>query len=145
MRQTSFKIKLVSIFLVAFVCLNAGGAVCVAFCQTTLESVSAPPEHCPLKKKAGHCDPAGEDKNKPAAESIGDGQVDCCPMTVSFVAAPFESKTYSFETPAIAALAKTRFREPAEFQTVQDSPRYAYRGPPLDRRVDRIKHCILRI
>ena len=135
---------MIAIFLVAFVCLNAGGAVCVAFCQSAVEAIAASQDHCPLKKKAAHCDPQPRDNKDTAAKAAGEA-TDCCPMTLSFVGAPFEKRAISSETAAIAASVQTNFTIRAGFLTAFTSSPPAYRGPPLDRRLDRVKRCLIRI
>jgi hypothetical protein len=90
-------IKLTALFVVAFICLNAGGAMCVAYCQTF--NVTAEPEHCPLKKLSNHCDKANE-SDLSAAASIGTGESDCCTMTVSFLAESWLASTFRDQTSA---------------------------------------------
>jgi hypothetical protein len=145
MHAKSSKFKLIAIFLVAFVCLNAGGAVCVAYCQTAMETLSASQDHCPLKKKASHCDPDVVENGFPTAESAGNGQIDCCAMTVSFIAAPIEKRFFSFEPAAALVSLKVRTGFPSAFESAGLASPPPYRGPPLDRRADRIKHRIIRI
>jgi len=144
MHPKSFKTRLIAIFLVAFVCLNAGGTVCVAYCQSAMEAIAAGEEHCPLKKKAEHCDPQPQEKHDTAARAVGES-IDCCTMTLSFVGAPFEKRAFSSETAEISVSVKTKFTSPAGFLTTFKTSPPAYRGPPLDRRADRVKHCLIRI
>jgi len=144
MHPKSVKTKLIAIFLVLFVCLNGGGALCVAYCQAVLETVSAPAEHCPLKKKADHCDPDGPEKDTASAVASSH-ELDCCPLTLSFVCGPIETKRFSFESAAVALIADVPTGSPAIPVLTVESPPPAYRGPPLDRRVERVKNCIIRI
>ena len=145
MDPKSFRIKLIAVFLVAFVCLNAGGALCVAYCRSVLEKASDPAEHCPLKKKASHCD---TENSEPVAAvaSLAGNKIDCCPMTISFIGAPIEKKSLFFEPAAVALVVPVRHDPPSVTLNAasQISPP-AYRGPPLDRRVERVKNCIIRI
>ena len=135
--------KLTSIFVTAFICLNVGGAMCVAYCQ----SFGAPAEsseHCPLKKVSKHCNGhEGDDPQFPAVGSTVDP--DCCPMTVSFFAGPVEKN--SFSTDAVTEVVETKLPVVSlRFKSADVLDRsFNYRGPPLDRRVDRLKHCIIRI
>ncbi|MGD9562137.1 MAG: hypothetical protein AB7F88_07945 [Pyrinomonadaceae bacterium] len=133
-----------SLFIIAFVCLNAGGAVCVAYCQSALEAIAASEEHWPLKKKAAHCDPAQSDQQEKASAAVGN-EINCCPMTLSFVGAPFEKRTFHFETAEFPVIAKSDFAAPATLISSRQTFPPAYRGPPRDRRVERLKHCIIRI
>jgi hypothetical protein len=144
MHSKSLTTKLIAVFLVAFVCLNAGGAMCVAYCQSVLEKASVLADHCPLKKKAAHCDPVKSEEGTSVA-SLGSNEIDCCPMTVSFIGAPIEKRNLSFEAAAISLVAAVRAELPAvPARAARVSPP-AYRGPPLDRRVERVKNCIIRI
>ena len=145
MHAKSLRIKLIAVFLVAFVCLNAGGAVCVAYCQTAVEAVIASKDHCPLKKKASHCDPGKGEDTAPSADSIGSSKIDCCVMTVSFIAAPIEKRVFSFQVPAVLVLTDSRPNLPISFQPTRKILPSAYRGPPLDHKVDRIKNRVIRI
>jgi hypothetical protein len=146
MSKRSYKIKLVAAFVIAFVCMNAGGAVCVAYCQSFEIAAIEAPEHCPLKKAGSHCDKAGEGEDKRDSIATQAGELDCCPMTVSFFAAPIEKNSLSFSRPAVATASSPRSFE-LEFAVDRTLPTTAnYRGPPLiDRRNLRIQHCILRI
>ena|SRR5215211_5631670 len=145
MHLKSFKTKLIAVFLVAFVCLNAGGAMCVAYCQSALEKVSASTEHCPLKKKGNHCDPDSPERAGAPTNSVSSNEVDCCPMTVGFVGGPIEKKTVTFETAAVAVVATIRHEAPTFPDKAAQILPPAYRGPPLDRRVERVKNCVIRI
>lgn len=133
--------KLTSIFVAAFICLNAGGAMCVAYCQafdTVAES-----EHCPLKKTSEDCDGQAEQSSDSAA--VLGHELDCCPMTVSFFAGPIEKSSFSFDAAAeIAEVPQTSIAVRFAGLTFSDRS-YSYRGPPLDRRTDRLKHCLIRI
>lgn len=146
MHARSIKVKLIAIFLVAFVCLNAGGSICVAYCQAALETLAASKDRCPLKKKASHCDPGKADSNDLAADSIGSDKIDCCTMPVSFIGAPVEKRVFSFETAApAAAVVKVVWDFPVTFRSARQRHSPVYRGPPLDRRTERIKHKVIRI
>lgn len=139
------KIKLFSAFVIAFICLNAGGAACVAYCQSMGVSVTAGQAHCPLKKAGADCDRSTGAKDR---NSVGQpsGELDCCPMTVSFFAAPVEKNSNPYSEPTVAAVVTPKTRH-VEFRSNDSYPATAnYRGPPpLDRRSLRIQHCILRI
>jgi hypothetical protein len=134
--------KLTSIFVVAFICLNAGGAVCVAYCQT-FDIAAAESEHCPLKKISNDCD--GDDEQASDSATVLGDELDCCPMTVSFFAGPIEKSSFSFDAGVeIAEVAQTFVAPRFAALTLSDRS-YTYRGPPLDRRTDRLKHCLIRI
>ena len=141
MFRSRAQIRVFAIFVLAFICLNAGGALCVAYCQTF--DIAAEPEHCPLKKKAEHCDPSENSSN--LVSVIGSHEMDCCPMTVSFFAGPVEKPSFSIEAAVFTPVPVVRLATPVVRLKPHNTPFPAYRGPPLDRRVDRLKHCIIRI
>ena len=144
MHSKSLKTRLVAIFLVAFVCLNAGGTICVAYCQSAMEAIASSEDHCLLKKKADHGDPQPQEKRDSAAKAAGN-TMDWCPMTLSFVGAPLEKRAFSSGTIVLSDAVKTNIPSPAAFPSSDRSSPPTYRGPPLDRRVDRVKHCLIRI
>lgn len=143
MSSRVFTTKLLSVFLVVFVCLNAGGALCVAYCQS-FGIADIEKDHCPLAKLDDHCKKASQTSDGDSV-SIAENEMGCCPLTVSFLAAPVEPKQITTNLPAGVPTA-----EPFagfESRIVKINPRTisSYRGPPKDKRVDRIKNCILRI
>ena len=138
----SIKIRLAALFVVAFVCLNAGGAVCVAYCQSFMYAINAA-EHCPLRKADSHCNKKST-KGTEATAIAGD-EIFCCSVSVGFLPAPIEKSfrsvdvvsTLVVETPAI---------EPRVLSLPSFESSFNYRGPPpLDRRFERIKQRLLRI
>jgi hypothetical protein len=143
MFQRKASIRLTALFVIAFICLNAGGAMCVAYCQNIDETAEA--EHCPLQKLSDHCDKAQNNKN-PSAAYLGYHSPDCCPMTVSFFAGPIEKSSFSFDTAHVAETSPVEYSLPV-FVPIRTTftATFNYRGPPLDHRVDRLKHCIIRI
>lgn len=144
MVSPSFKIRFVAAFVVAFVCLNAGGAVCVAYCQSF--ALAAEPEHCPLRKAEEHCDRSRETKEKPTSIGQTSGEIDCCPMTVSLVAAPIEKSSYSFDKVFTTAIQRAEFKAVWTASKASFAVRVKYRGPPpVDSHALRIKHSVIRI
>ena len=141
----ALKIRLLALFVIAFICLNAGGAVCVAYCQS-FEVAVTEHDQCPLNQLENHSGKSENDEAGHDSVSADSGELDCCPMTVSFFAAPVEKHTYSFDSapPAAAVLSVAAVEH--EVVQVRTPPIVHYRGPPpLDRRTLRIKHCIIRI
>ena len=137
MGTSSIKVKLLAAFVVAFICLNANGIVCVAYCQSFEIAVVEPQEHCSPKKTES----PGDAVSEPA------GDLDCCPMTVSFFAAPVE-KNSTLSAPVIVAStpAPPRLAELALQPERSLLSAANYRGPPhRDLRDLRIRNCILRI
>lgn len=138
----SLKIRFLAVFVIAFVCLNAMGAVCVAYCRTS--SLSAhETQHELVKKVVHHCDKMPVD---PVERAIGAEQFDCCPMTVGFLGAPIEKSSFQYE-PILAAFVSSTSNLPALLTPQSVSGKLtAYAGPPpRDRRPDRLKHRLLRI
>lgn len=133
--------KVIALFVVAFICLNAGGAMCVAYCQT-FDMAEESGDHCPLKKKE-HCD---SHSDNPSFATLNDHGLDCCPMTVSFFAGPVEKTSFAFDaTPVVMVSPISSTERRLAVIKVLDRP-LSYRGPPpIDRRIDRIKNCIIRI
>ena len=144
MANRPLKIRFLAAFVIAFVCLNASGAVCLAYCQS-FESAVSETEHCPLKKAVEHCDKSTDGKELTSVD-LSTGELDCCPMTVSFFAAPVEKSSYSFvktsgATASQPDLSGVAFNARANFPV-----RFSYRGPPpLERSALRNKNFILRI
>jgi hypothetical protein len=138
----SAKVRLLAFFVLTFLCLNVGGALCVAYCQEFDMWASA--EHCPLEKSA-HCDKPDGD----AAEALavtGHGQTpDCCPFTVSFLGAPVEKPQVSVDQPVVLPVERIVLSHTAWTGRQLSQPTPVHRGPPLDHRFDRIKNCTFRI
>jgi hypothetical protein len=137
----SFQAKFIAAFLLLFVCMNAGGAVCVAYCRSVV--LAAAEEHCPLPKKETHCDKTETLKNDGPA--LAATKFDCCPMLVSIIPGTLETNrdfniaaatatASNILSPAFAGFTRHRFL---------NIP--AYRGPPKDERVLHITNRTLRI
>jgi hypothetical protein len=135
----SLKVRFLALFVTVFVCLNGAGAACVAYCQT-MDKPEQSADHCPLKKLSKDCEPDG-----PFFSAHGGG-IDCCPMTVSFIAGPIEKTSFSVKyAPATPVVADEVFI-PRFLSLIPLRSSISYRGPPpIDRRVDRIKHRVLLI
>jgi hypothetical protein len=141
------KIKFLAAFVIAFVCLNAGGAVCVAYCQS-YEIAAVESEHCPLKKPASeHCDKSVKESEDHASVNIQTGELDCCPMTISFFAAPVEKNSSSFLEIAVAAGGTNADLSVVANPTRPTFPNTVnYRGPPPRMRSPlRNRYFLLRI
>ena len=88
-------------FVVAFICLNAGGAVCVAYCRSMTPAADVS-EHCPLKKADSHCHKGSKAETSSEATSVAGDEIFCCSVTVGFIPAPVE-KSFRFTTLVSAA------------------------------------------
>lgn len=141
--------KILAAFVLAFLCLNVGGLVCLTYCSQIAMASAMPSsdgsylsEHCRRAKKEAE----EKDQN---AEKISATAASCCMMPVSMFAVPLEKQTrasfvlaadtapaanveiYSFSSPSIVSL------------PIDPAP--VYRPPPLDRRGERILHSVIRI
>lgn len=136
-------------FVLAFLCLNVGGAFCLTYC-TQIVMASSPSvsddshlsEHCRKAKQEA------EKKDTNSTRFTAD-EASCCMMPVSMFAAPVEKQTRA--TDILAADSAPAVR--VEFYRFA-APRLAlshiastpvYRPPPLDRRVERILNSVIRI
>jgi hypothetical protein len=136
--------RLIALFVTAFICLNAGGAVCVAYCQAF--DIAAEQENHTPDGQSEHCDKSKVENDGPVLAAAGDHELDCCPMTVSFFAGPIEKKAFSVDADASMPASEAAYLASQPFVAVyRISPAYYYRGPPLDRRVERIKNRVFRI
>ena len=143
MIPATFKAKFIAAFLVTFVGLNAGGALCVGYCRAFVLEAAAN-QHCPLAKLNDHCKKAKDTASESDAfNSVRPAQ--CCPMIAGFIAGPVEPKqTFSSASvtfPTTSAYSVT----PPSIRTFYLSPTVSYRGPPKAERRIHIKNSILRI
>jgi hypothetical protein len=140
MKETS---RYIAIFVVAFLCLNLGGALCLTHCA--LERISAEDEfaglseHCKAIKLAEKADSADSEGNTAADTNFSV----CCSVPVALVAAPIEKRT-EFEKVAAVALVPQIANIPIVPASRDAEPSIpVYRPPPLDRRGDRLLHCVI--
>jgi hypothetical protein len=102
-------------------------------------------EHCPLKQIDSHCHKGSKAETSSEATSVAGDEIFCCSVTVGFIPAPVE-KSFRFTAIVSTALADTHTFEPRLVSIPSFTSTFDYRGPPpLDRRVERIKHRLLRI
>jgi hypothetical protein len=147
MKWRSTKIKLLSFFVLTFLCFNAGGAVCVAYCQGFTQSADQK-NHCPLAKFGAHCPKSkNPTQNGPAYIEFNDNSMDCCVLSVTMIAAPVEKRQRA------ANLAPTLVAENPQLPggsvpriTTAEKPFYiTYSSPPADKRFTHIKNQVFRI
>ena len=145
MNTYALKIRFTALFIVAFICLNAGGALCVAYCRS--EGPSPGKAHPTPEQTSHHCGKSGGPKKEPVdSVALTDNRLDCCPMTVSFFGGPIEKQVRQSSPTVIALVAKIETAQLERFRVERFATRFNYRGPPpLDRRTDRIKHRLLLI
>jgi hypothetical protein len=136
-----FQTKFAAAFLLLFVCLNAGGAVCVAYCRSVV--LNAKSDHCPLAKQERHCDKTKlSEDNGPALAAT---KFDCCPMLVSFVPGTLEpNQRFNVATAAVPA-SDVPSTPAVEIPRFQFHIIPAYRGPPKDGSVIHNTNRTLRI
>ena len=146
MNPISTKTKLISIFVLAFLCLNAGGAFCLAYCQSTSAHVVATEDHCPLPKGDSDCHhTAQQPPAKEDASSVGSGAVTCCSLAINVLVAPIERKQVSQDLVA-AASEQPVVSTPVFAASSLPSIRPLYLRPLVrDRRFERIKNRVFRI
>jgi hypothetical protein len=145
MSPISIKTKLLSIFVLAFLCLNAGGAVCLVYCTAPLKTAEA--EHCPLPKASQeHCPHANKSQAPKGDVTLAESNaVSCCSLAINVLVAPIERKQVSHELAAVASerpvvstpvfgFSSVSFVQPLKNQTLI-----------RDRRFERIKNRVFRI
>lgn len=138
--------KALAVFVLAFLCLNVGGALCLTVCneifaaETVAASDSHLSEHCKQAKRAA-------EEREQGLTKIEAGEASCCMMPVAMFAAPVEKRPeFQVVTTAVAlpATFEHEFTAPAVFKaSLPATP--VYRPPPLDRRGERILHSVFRI
>lgn len=142
MNASSFRVKLVSLFVLAFLCLNVGGAVCLAYCQTAIKLAA---EHCPLQKAGSDChrnQGLVSNTDDPAASA---SEARCCSLAIGIIAAPVEKKQIAAEIAAVAERPVVHsFSLPLAH--VSEAPALNNFVPPkLDSRGLRLRNCVFRI
>jgi hypothetical protein len=133
-------------FVVAFLCLNVAGALCLSWClQMPMAHAAGSDdghlsEHCRSMKL--QAEQANEDASRVAA-----GEAACCMMPVVLFAAPVEKRVELAKFVVVAdRLAVEQFEywfSTASYQRTHTVP--VYRPPPLDRRPARLLNCVIRI
>jgi len=143
MRHSPLRTKLAVLFVLAFLCLNVGGTVCLAYCVGgTMPKASS--GHCPHHKAAHH--PHKEDSpNQAAGFATESNPVTCTALAINFFSAPLEKK----QSPADAVLISEQplvrpFSVPAVF-VAQAPPPATFTPPKIDTRDLRVKNCVIRI
>lgn len=145
-RRSSGK-QIFAALVLAFLCLNVGGALCLTYCSqimaepATVEAASHLSDHC------GRAKQEAEEPEK-TSSSIEAGEASCCMMPVAFFAAPIEKRPEVRAGAIAAAPVSPRFDLPFQYDTLTanaapSSP--VYRPPPLDRRIERKLNCVIRI
>ena len=104
MASTRKMTRLVSLFVMAFLCLNVSGVLCLTYCgqvtvaKTSISDDSHLSEHCRLAKQKA------EKENK-GNLSIDANSASCCSLPISMFAAPIEERNlFSVDAPVAAAM-----------------------------------------
>jgi hypothetical protein len=145
MFRHSVKMRFGSLFVLVFLCLNASGAACLAYCEEF--EIFPDSDSCPLAKLSDDCakhHAAGSRRNNESV-SLPSTEIDCCALAINFVSAPIEGNKTTQQPPAIL---------PSLFGVEQAIVGYAskwnldsvkYRTPLYHRPPIRLRHCVLRI
>lgn len=141
--------KALAAFVLAFLCLNVSGALCLTWClqgpamvhtqAATSAGDSHLSEHCrQIKRQA-------EQANKDSS-SVEAVEAACCMMPVALFAAPIEKRAELGKTVAVAAMPAVdiEFAPPVvAYQRTYAKP--VYRPPPIDHGQERLLNCVIRI
>ena len=141
----SVKTRLASLFILTFLCLNAGGAVCLAYCESA-SAQDAQAEHCPLKKATPDCHHSAQ-QSQPStdAATLESESVTCCTLAINVFIAPIERKQVDQEIAAVVLHPSAVVGAEFLLRTSNAPQRSIFVGPQLDRRVERIRHRVFRI
>src|SRR2546423_6234171 len=100
MRPATTTTRLLAFFVVAFLCLNAGVFLCLAYCG---KAMAATAESCPLKKAGmAHC-PHSQTANSKNDESFAGSSVTCCMLPVGVFGVPLENRAGTITSASVAA------------------------------------------
>ena len=142
MKPSTTTTRLLAFFVVAFLCLNAGAFLCLAYCG---KAVAATAESCPLKKAGAHCPHSQTtDKNKDDASFAGNS-ITCCMLPVGVFGVPLEAKAGEITAVPLAAAVETIVFAPVVLAVSRQIPKFYYRPPPNDARHERVRNQVFRI
>jgi hypothetical protein len=143
MQRGRINTKLISLFVIVFLCMNAGAILCLAYCG---QAMKASAEHCPLQKASAHCPHSKTRHTTQSSNPSWEGSsVKCCVLPVSVFAAPFQIKLGTDTAAPVAASSEVTVTATAAPITSRQIPKFYYRPPPNDRRTDRIRNQVFRI
>lgn len=138
-------IKVLAIFVLAFLCLNISGVVCLSYCASGVFAAADRPAATMLSE---HCRRLKEDAEKNGTFAKAERtNASCCMMPTIMFAAPLEKRS-SLTVNVLAAVPVEPPRTvlaSAFVDAGKDLPPAVYRPPPLDRRGERILNCVIRI
>jgi len=139
--------KVLAVFVLGFLCLNAVGALCLTYCSSLMSAEATSDEshlseHCKSDGAVAEVEIANE-----TLERVGRAEASCCMMPVVMFAVPVEKRS-TFETVDVAVVPAEQVDIPQfEFVAAVSFPNSipVYRPPPLDRRIERTLNCVFRI
>ena len=146
MTDRATKRKILATFVLAFLCLNVGGVLCLTYCSQIAWAAAVPTaedshlsEHCRKAKQAA------EEKNKDSSR-LQAAEASCCMLPVAMFSAPVEKRPEFVVNLVVEAPPELRFELTAPVFSAHSSVTIpVYRPPPLDRRGERILHSVIRI
>ena len=137
--------RTVAAFVLAFLCLNVGGVLCLTYCTQIAMATPAAADDSHLSEHCRKAKQATEEKNKDSSH-LQAGEASCCMLPVAMFAAPVEKRPESPVNLVVEAPAEIRFEPTAPVFSAHSSiATPVYRPPPLDRRGERILHSVIRI
>jgi hypothetical protein len=133
--------KLLSAFVVAFLCLNAGAFLCLAHCNT---ATLAAADHCPrMKAEMPPCHrQTTENKDE---TNVAGSSITCCMLPVGVFAAPLEKRSGTITAVAVETAAVVTEFSPVLVAPLRQLPKFYYRPPPNDLRFERVRNQVFRI
>jgi hypothetical protein len=142
MRHTTT--RLLSLFVVGFLCLNVGAFFCLAHCNKNVMAASA--SHCPLKNDpSSHCHHSRPAKENPDTTSFVGDSVTCCVLPIGVFAAPLEKKAGSVTAMLVETSVEQVVFAPVSLGASRQIPKFYYRPPPNDTRFERVRNQVFRI
>lgn len=143
MRYRGTYIRSISLFVVAFLCLNPAAVFCLAYCN--LHGAVSAAAHCPHKKQGSDCHNSKKAPASQTAASFDNASAKGCVIPVNVIAVPFESK-FGMVVDVVAA---SEIKKPDHDRIVsirsRQTPKFYYRPPPNDSRKDRVRNQVFRI
>jgi len=129
-------------FVLAFLCFNAGGIFCLAYCQT---GMNARVESCPLAGLKPDCPHSKRQTTAPGRTAVEGNAVKCFVLPIGIFSAPVDGKA----SVNISVAPVTAVQPLAPLVLIADATRQLpdnfYRPPPKDRRVERVRNQVFRI
>ncbi len=145
MKRVTTNKRILAAFVLAFLCLNVGGALCLTYCSQIAMAAPAISDDSHLSEHCRKAKREAEEKNKDSSR-VDTDEASCCMLPVSMLSAPVEKRA-EFAVELVAeAPPVVRFEISAPVLSAVNSPILpVYRPPPLDRRGERILHSVIRI